>query len=726
MTAARLKLALEQIQPSDWRLFESFAAEFLVVDYPMLRTTASPSGDGGRDGELFVPDGMPEIGFQYSVTKDWSTKIKQTRSRLKDTFPGIKRIIYVTNQVIGAGADQLKRELWDEYGVLVDVLDQSYFLERELTNPQRSAASDELSAKLVDPFLASRGVVANVGQALSHDEGRLALLHLTLDRTDGANGRSLTKSCFDSLVLSVLHDTTAENMKTMAEIQSDVAKLVPGGAPRQVADLTTSALNRLSTKGGQVKSHRKENSFHLAFSESSRVKEQTADYLLGEESLIRDLTAALYDLDPTLDASPEKSAEEAKNLKNGLERVLMKRGEAFAAAVNEGESFQLDATQISEDLVAHSYRGLLHPNDAANAILRMFDGPSEETRNHLRRLIDAYTLFAFLKLTPDVQRTMARVFSEGDIWLDTSAILPLLGELLVTDPAERHYTNLFDAARSAGLNLYVTDGVVEEITSHLHRCANVASKAVSDLQNSLPFVYATYILSGRNPAEFTSWLEDIRGTSRPEDDVRAYLQFHFGIVRRSLAELADNASIELRGAVQELWNAAHDKRRGDNVIDPGSVSRLVAHDVENTVGVIEARKQSSDSPMGYRAWWLTLDKTAMRLRQHLRDHLGDKAPDSPALSPDFLSLLLRLGPLRTGVEATSLPLATHIARFESVPKELLALAQEIRAKHAGMSEFRIQREVRDALDAVRGHMGPEAQGGSKLMEERIRRQLQQQ
>lgn len=726
MSAARFKLALDQIQPSDWRLFETLAAEFLVSDYPMLRTTASASGDGGRDGELFVIDDMPDVGFQYSVTADWASKLTQTRNRLAETFPKIKRIVYVSPRVIGAAADEVKAKMWNEHRIMLDMLDQSYFLERELTNRQRATASEELAARLVDPLLRARGVIDNVGSALTDEEGRLALLHLTLDTKDGANDRSLTKSCFDSLVLSVLHDTDAEHLKTTEAIYADMAKLVPHGAPRQVSDLTDSALKRLSTKGGPVKHNRTAGGFSLSFAESSRIKEQTAGYLLGEESLVADLLAGAWGLHPTLDGSAEKSKVEAKKLKDALELVLMKRGEAFAAAVNEGVAFQLDAAQVSEDLTESGYDGVLHPDEAATAILRVFDGPSEESRNHLRKMIDAYTLFAFLRLTPDVQKTLVKVFSEGDIWLDTSAVLPLLGEMLVNAESERHYTNLFAAARSAGLNLYVTDGVVEEIQSHLHKCASVASRKASEVIGSLPFVYATYVLSGKNPAAFVEWLEEIRGNARPEEDIRTFLKHYFGIERKSLADLADKADTDLRGAVQELWNEAHDRRRGENTIDPGTVMRLVAHDVENTVGVIEVRKQSSDSPMGYRAWWLTLDKTAMRLKQHLKDHLGDNAPDSPALSPDFLAQLLRLGPMRTGVETASLPLATHIARFESVPKDLLVLAEQIRAKYAGMSELRIQREVRDALDSVRSHMGPEAHGGSKLMEDRIREQLQRQ
>src|SRR5687767_14800024 len=111
MPNPRLELALDLIKPADWRTFEILAAEFLVVEFPLLRTTASASGDGGRDGELFVVDGEPTVGFQYSVTVDWEAKIKSTVARLGDTFPSITRLVYVTNKEIGAKADDLVANL---------------------------------------------------------------------------------------------------------------------------------------------------------------------------------------------------------------------------------------------------------------------------------------------------------------------------------------------------------------------------------------------------------------------------------------------------------------------------------------------------------------------------------------------------------------------------------------------------------------------------------------
>ena len=111
MPATRLELALSLLESSDWRAFEKFASEFIAPEYPSFRTTATASGDGGRDGEIFIVEEDPSTAFQMSVTVDWRSKINQTVKRLAETFPAISELIYVTNQVIGAAADDLKKEI---------------------------------------------------------------------------------------------------------------------------------------------------------------------------------------------------------------------------------------------------------------------------------------------------------------------------------------------------------------------------------------------------------------------------------------------------------------------------------------------------------------------------------------------------------------------------------------------------------------------------------------
>ena len=129
--------------------------------------------------------------------------------------------------------------------------------------------------------------------------------------------------------------------------------------------------------------------------------------------------------------------------------------------------------------------------------------------------------------------------------------------------------------------------------------------------------------------------------------------------------------------------------------------------------------------MGFRSWWLTLDRTALRLKTHLKDRLGPDAPASPVLSPDFLTQLLRLGPMRTAVEKNlrvHLPLITDISLMENLPKNFLEEAAKIRAASGSKNERVIRREVRDGMDALSQKRGPLDIGGLELVKERIANQ----
>lgn len=111
MKENRFRLALEKLAPAQWERFERFASQFLASELPDLRTVASASGDAGRDAELFSPLGDPTQVLQYSVTQNWRQKIRGTAKRISETLPSTQVLIYVTNQTIGADADDLKKEL---------------------------------------------------------------------------------------------------------------------------------------------------------------------------------------------------------------------------------------------------------------------------------------------------------------------------------------------------------------------------------------------------------------------------------------------------------------------------------------------------------------------------------------------------------------------------------------------------------------------------------------
>ena len=413
----------------------------------------------------------------------------------------------------------------------------------------------------------------------------------------------------------------------------------------------------------------------------------------------------------------------AESLRLGLEIVLLARGEEFALAVTTGEVHQAGAKDVLAHVTAsvHNSAVGLTDEEATAAIIEILERPSANLSSHLRRIADAYTMYAFLRQTPDVQRAVLTIFSGGDLWLDTSVILPLFAETLLEEATERRYTIILRAALDAGLHLYMTSGVAEEVEGHLNyslTCARTESSAWRS--ERIPFLFAAYTLAGRGRGQFANWLERFRGTRRPIDDICEYLADTHAIDLRSLEEEAEQADPALRAAVQEIWYEAHERRRGPGEeMEILAIRRLAAHDVENCLGVMQIRRSAPSSPMGYRQWYLTLDKTAWSLKRAIAERTGHEAPDSPALSLDFMTQYLRLAPVRSAVERelwANLPLLTDMSRYEYVPKEFLDRADEIRREVGDMDERIIRRRVRDTLDEMKRERGPEALAGIAGME----------
>lgn len=228
MIVSRLQLALDRLEPSDWERFEKLASAFLASDFDGLRTMASPSGDDGRDSELFSPVAEANVVLQYSVTKDWDRKIRKTVRRLQETLPHVVALIFVSNQAIGAAADSVKRMVRKNHGLSLDIRDRNWFLERVHGSRACERAAEELSHAIVDPYLASTGVGSYAPSELSSPEAIAALTFLGLRWQDDVRDKGLTRLAFEALVRAVLVNTDSEHRLTRHAVREGVCRLLPG------------------------------------------------------------------------------------------------------------------------------------------------------------------------------------------------------------------------------------------------------------------------------------------------------------------------------------------------------------------------------------------------------------------------------------------------------------------------------------------------------------------
>jgi hypothetical protein len=720
MSSKRFEAALLLLKASEWERFERLASQFLAADFPNLRTVASPAGDEGRDAVLYSPEGDETIVLQYSVATDWRDKILRTARRLQKSRPEVRILIYVTNQQIGAQADDLKRKLRASERFHLDVRDRNWFIERRLAGVQQETAAEEFARETVDPLLSGTASEDTQSTALVGSDLQAAFMYLELQLRDDQRDRGLTKLSFEALIRSALRGTHSLHRMTRAQIIEAVRRVLPSHPEASLEEHIGRALSALPKD--IVRHWKKEDEYCLSQAERERTSERLAELVQRKADLLAEIRGALKEaLGANYVIGESQLTDLTERVRRALEKFLLSRGEAFVSALSSGQfsAFGFDGLDdiVIRDLgerADKSGTGAKTIRLVTDCVRTLLLAPSKSIEAHLRSLADAYTLFSFLTETPDVQRVVQRMFSQGEIWLDTSFLLPVLLEERL-HPEERRFSPTLLAAREAGLKLRITPGILEELERHINRAVVCARTSPSDWESGVPFLLMGFTTLGGVTAEFPQWTESFRGSARPMDDVSDFLHDMFGIEVTDVERDFNGASVQLRTAVDHEWRKAHVARRGNSAdADQLTRDRLIQHDVETYVAALVRRSQEKSSPFGYTSWILTFDRSAFQIADRLKDHLGTQAPMSPVMSVDFFINYLAIGPLRYRISREAearIPVLVETEAQEFMSPVLLEVAERARAEAKGMPERLIRRRVRDALDAARQRPGSIARGG---------------
>jgi hypothetical protein len=710
----RFRFALEHADASAWQIFEYLASAFLADEFGDIRTLASASGDGGRDSVLYQPDDDSTIAFQYSVATDWYQKIRKTARRLHDAHSEVRELVYMTSRRIGADADDIKRSLRRDFSLSLDVRDQSWFDEREYRSPATRQAAESFAQRIVDPILKSSSIIDRDGVYLTDDESRAALLFLVLQRQDDAQDRGLTKLCFDAIVKAILRDTDNENRMSRTDVHTRAVQLLPSHDRAEVELYIDRALERMNKR--VLRHYDIDDTWLLNYDERTKVQDAVARLAQLEEDFDADILANLGFVAESLDLDLSLGDVNSlvRRVRRVIERYMYERGETFAESVASGQRqlFQPEDLEecIQRDLAQLPDTSSLRHNLSdltVQAVDRILISHTPSTQSLLRSVMDGYTLFAFLRETPNVQSAVAKLFSQGEFWLDTTAVLPLLAETLLPS-GDRGYTTVINAARSAGARFFVTSGVIEELKAHLDNSVQ-AWRNLSVWKSRTPFLLQTYIWSGRDNTDFRKWTENFYGSARPLDDLKIFLDSSFSVRTHDLTGYLENVPEELRWHSDAYWQKVHAKRRrqpgaaADETALDETVRRLAAHDSEAFLGILERRRgEQVNNPFGYTTWWLTLDSAARKASEEIGDRTGSNIPQSPVVDFEFLTYYLVVGPARRQLDKRleqQLPIALDSQFFETLPQALLDAAEMARKDVQGQDERIVQRKIRDHLDA---------------------------
>lgn len=711
MNRSQFELSLNHTKSSDWAHFEALCSRFLASEHPLLRTMASPSGDGGRDSELFSPDGENYICAQYSVTDAWEKKIQSTKKRLLENFKEIKVLIYMSNQEIGAKGDKLKGDLLKN-GLFLDIRDRNWFLDRFNSDEQKASGAEEYFERIGRPYLEGQQVIVTKRVALSNQEAKAALVYLGMQWEDANTDKGLTKLSYEALVRSALRKTSAENQMSRSEVYAAIHSYIPSQSIDAIKQYVDSALNRLDKN--VVKHRAKEDTFHLSFEEQQRLTEKLAHQDILDRALEREISNNVGNVAADL---PEFANSLLSQItKKTIDLALLRTGENFAASVLGGTVHKLEKelvhNLILEQLAAcgGEIKEWMHrsPSIISSALDQTIHSQNEAVRKHLKTLSDTYTLFAFLRETPDVQKATKKIFSFGKIWLDTTLILPLLADQLRTDEDGKRFSLIIKDMIACGIEVFVCQSAVNEILNHIRistACANLGAQ----WRGRIPYLYSQYIQNGRDRSQFADWVTLFRGQERPEVDIRDFLENEYGIKYEELIDDYQRSDEAIRFAVERLWRDAHETRRSSikEAGDNDALDILVRNDVVSYLGVIERRKRETSSELGYQHWWLTIDSTAWAIRDSLAAEF-EEPPSSPLMSLDFIVQNMSFGPNKNKLARSDeqlLPVLLDLDISQVVPLEVLKVADEVRSKNVGQPEYVIRRKVRDACDRARRQIG---------------------
>ena len=532
--------------------------------------------------------------------------------------------------------------------------------------------------------------------------------------------------CFDAIVKALLRDTDNDNRMSRNDIHARATELLPSHDGEEVTDYVDRAPERMNKR--VLRHYAADDSWLLNHEERLKVQEGVSRLILLEEAFSDEVMANLefvatsLELDLSLGDSPSIT----KRVRRVIERFLYERGETFAenVATGQGHLFRPEDLHecVNHDLAELPDTSSLRfnmPDLVLQTVDRILLEHSHSAQMLLRSVVDGYTLFAFLRETPNVQSAVSKLFSYGEFWLDTTALLPLFAETLLSTE-ERGYTSVITAATSAGAKFYVTTGVLEELKSHLDNSIQ-AWRNPTVWMSRTPFLLQAYTWSGRPNGQFKNWAETFYGTARPIDDLEIYLNEQFHIRKRDFNDVLGDVPEELRWHSAVYWENAHMKRRrrpggaNDGAALDEVVRRLAAHDSEAFLGILERRKgEHVNNPFGYTTWWLTLDSAAVRAAQEIGDQSG-LTLQSPVIDFSFLTYYLIVGPARRQLDKRieqQLPLALDSQFFDTLPQALLDAADEARRDVQGQDDRIVKRKIRDHLDGekIRRQRGQQPTG----------------
>ncbi|MBE0624549.1 MAG: hypothetical protein IH606_07055 [Burkholderiales bacterium] len=655
-----VQIALERAQGTD---FERFAQDLMAALEGSSFVPLGGINDGGADGtdggELFECE-RPHIFYQITVQRDHRAKIRQTVVRLLEVGREPKTLIFLTSRNVPQ-SDLEEEHLEAELGVRIRIRDSRYIVGHINDSAAASASFHNHLVHYTD-FLKNIGAAGLIKKSkYVTDPSVYVFLQQEVENRLGNN--DLIKTLTDSLILWALNDTDPDKglLMSQQEILKKILDTIPWAKQFINAEIDR-RLAELSSKGGvngrEIRTYKKEGKYCLVYETRQIVaSENTKDESL-RQSVVQELMTSARTRQDLDDAELHSIAEMTID---ALELFFQSEGLQLSYFITNkdtgGEALQTVTDHIEKVLEAKGIYGeklLMLRIELRELLTEMFYKASERQRYFLYSLSRTYVLLFVLRAEPRLIEFFQSMTSNFRLYVGSDVLIRALTERFLA-PEDQHTRNMLKIARDAGVQLLLSEPILEEIYTHLRGTNFEFINHFAEIEpyvdralarHSSKILIRTYFYA-KEAKKVHGWREfmgqfidyDKVSSDSGRDDLRLYLISQFSLEFYSKADLEALVDVSKVKALSENMLNAMDKKN----------EQLAYNDALMVYGVYGLRRARGETTkvteFGLLTWWLTHET---KIQKHTVE-LVMKSGSRYIMRPEFLLNYFTLAPSKAEV-----------------------------------------------------------------------------
>jgi len=680
------RFALNQI--NDGFVFENFGLSFLPIIFGYDFMPVGGVKDKGIDGLNYVYSKKHHEKniFQLSTEHNTEGKIENSVQKLINNEIPFDSFTYVTNRSV-LNKDTIIDKFIDKYKKPIRIFDQTWFV----THANHSAATINCYYTFVDSHLHEFNKPGKSYVVSNLTENAELFVFLRQQLENNREDLKLDNLLADTLILFGLEGTDPDKglFKTKEELFESIRGYVKFD-PRILSETIEKRLKSLSTKPRRIKYHSVKSGYCLPYETRVEIQnrnlsdvqlletfyEQTSEtlkkYLQEESVIVRDLIKLIDEV---------------------IHSIFYQQGLEFSNYILHGKSQQVIEKNLQEviNLVVDNSSVVDKNREKVKTALLMairdivYNGTIEQ-KKYFKSLSNTYMMMFLLQWNPQIAIYFESMASKLVIYVCTSILVPALSEYFLSTENKRHW-NLLKGANAAGIRLYISDAIVDELKHHFYMLKSkydtlfrhnehiyLNSESETMYIDEIMFRAYFYAKSQKKVYNFEDFMSNFvePDLKTVKDDLISYLKSEFGI------EYFNDESLKIKISEEEQLKLTEK-------LASNKSSKKAETDSKIILSIYKLREKNNETAtsgiFGYKTWWLSKDSTTFKAVTAV---FGDKYPVSCYIRPDFLYNYIILAPKKHEVDEMYkevFPSLLGVNLSFHLPSEVTEFVQERIAEH---------------------------------------------